>query len=326
MSRKPLYLTVFVLFASTCLWSQGSIGGSPGGGVRGGGGLGAGPSSMGGGSARGSAASSRTAAAPARGSIGRSSTPARTTAGAAQASTARRATASSQASVAAGGIGTAGARGGSSVVIVPGSNSIPSLGSSIPPLQRPGSLAVADARRDSAIFDFHRGRGGFQRRGGAFHALPVIVVPYAYGSYGAYDNPNVIVVDRDTQISAEHVVTVEPQKVAQARPPVEPKVVEVEPGKAESAKEGEESQVEVLRGESRLDLQEQQTLYLVALRSGVIHTSREHWLEGDTLHFITRQGTRQTAALETVDLDFTRQLNAERGLSFVLEVRPRSER
>ena len=185
---------------------------------------------------------------------------------------------------------------------------------------------MADARRDSAIFDFHRGRGGFQRRGGAFYALPIVVVPYAYGDYGnGYANPNVIVVDRDTQTSADHVVNVEPQKVAQARPPIEPKVVNVEPGKAESAKEGEESQVEVLRGGSRLDLQEQQTLYLVALRSGVIHTSREHWLEGDALHFITRQGTRQRAALEAVDLDFTRQLNAERGLPFVLEVRPRSE-
>jgi hypothetical protein len=185
---------------------------------------------------------------------------------------------------------------------------------------------VADARRDSAIFDFHRGRGGFQRRGGAFYALPVVVVPFAYGSYGAYDNPNVIVVDRDTQTSAEHVVTIEPQKAAQARPPVDPKIVDVEPGKAESVKEGEEAQVEVLRGGSRLDLQEQQTIYLVALRSGVIHTSREHWLEGDTFHFVTKQGSRQTAALETVDLDFTRQLNAERGLPFVLEVRPRSGR
>jgi hypothetical protein len=58
----------------------------------------------------------------------------------------------------------------------------------------------------------------------------------------------------------------------------------------------------------------------------MIHTSREHWLEGNTLHFVTKQGTRQTAGLETVDLDFTRQLNAERGLPFVLEVRPRSGR
>jgi hypothetical protein len=199
------------------------------------------------------------------------------------------------------------------------------MGSSIPPLERPGSLALADARRESAIFDYHHGRGGFQRRGGGFYARSVITVPYAY-DYGAYDNPNVIVVARDTQTSAEHVVAVEPQKAAQARPPVEPKIVDVEPGKAESAREGEEAQVEVLRGGSRLDLQEQQTIYLVALRSGVIHTSREHWLEGNTLHFITRQGTRQTAALEAVDLDFTRQLNAERGLPFVLEVRPRSER
>jgi hypothetical protein len=114
-------------------------------------------------------------------------------------------------------------------VIVPGSNSIPSLGPSIPPLDRPGS--AADARRDSAIFDFHRGRGGFQRRGGAFYDLPVVVVPYAYGGYGnGYGNPNVIVIDRDAQTSAENVVTVEPQKVAAARAPFEPKVVDVEPG------------------------------------------------------------------------------------------------
>jgi hypothetical protein len=324
MSRKPLYLTAFVLFASTGLWGQGSRGGSRGGGERGGG-LGAGPSSMGGGSARGNAAG-RIATGAARESSVRSGTRARPAAGAAQATTARRAAASSQVSVAAGGIGAARARGGSSVVIVPGSNSIPSMGGSIPPLERSGSLAVADARRDSAIFDFNRGRGGFQRRGGAFYSLPVVVVPYAYGAYGnAYDNPNVIVVDRDSQTSAGHVVTVEPQKAAQARPPIEPKVIDVTPGTPESGAKGEGAQVEVLRGESRLDLKEQQTIYLVALRSGVIYTSREHWLEGDALHFITKQGTRQTVPLEAVDLDFTRQLNAERGLPFVLEVRPRSE-
>jgi hypothetical protein len=57
----------------------------------------------------------------------------------------------------------------------------------------------------------------------------------------------------------------------------------------------------------------------------LIYAAREHWLLGDTLHFITVQGDHFVVSLAEVDLDMSVQLNRERGLKFVLEVRRRSE-
>jgi hypothetical protein len=208
----------------------------------------------------------------------------------------------------------------------PRSQSIPPLGPSIPPLEPgPAGERTASARRESVIFDFNHTQGRFLRRGGFFSSLPFVVVPYAYGGYAyASNDPNVIVVDRNTQTasSAEHVITVPPQSAAPPRPAPDPKVIEVQPGQPEGTAEAPAGDVKVLRGGSPQQLVEKQALYLIALKGGVIYTSREHWLEGETLHYITTQGAHQIAPLSDVDLDFTRQLNAERNMPFVLEVRP----
>lgn len=211
----------------------------------------------------------------------------------------------------------------------PHSQSIPPLGPSIPPLEQgPAGERTAAARRESVIFDFNRTQGRFLRRGGFFPSLPVVVVPYAFGGYEyAAGDPNVIVVERNTQTasSAEHVVTVPPQPSAPAKPAPEPKVIEVQPGQPEGTAEAPAGGVQVFRGGSPQRLEEKTAIYLVALKSGVIYTSREHWLEGETLRYITARGERRTAQISEVDLDLTRQLNAERNMPFVLEVRPASE-
>jgi hypothetical protein len=183
---------------------------------------------------------------------------------------------------------------------------------------------VAVARRESAIFDFSRAQGRFLRRGGFLPSLPVVVVPYAYGDYAyASGDPNVIVIDRNTQTasSVEHVVTVEPQRVAQAKPAAEAKIIEVQPGDPEHTAEAPTGDVKVFRGGLPQDFVEKAAFYLVAMKTGVIYTSGEHWLEGETLHYVTVKGVHRTAPLNDVDLDFTRQLNAERNMPFVLEMR-----
>lgn len=61
--------------------------------------------------------------------------------------------------------------------------------------------------------------------------------------------------------------------------------------------------------------------HLIALKSGNIYAASEHWLEGETLHYMTRDGHHNLASLAEVDLEFTAQLNNERGLVFAMEVR-----
>ena len=58
--------------------------------------------------------------------------------------------------------------------------------------------------------------------------------------------------------------------------------------------------------------------WLIAQRDHSIVAVADYWLEGSTLNFVTRDGTRGSLDLTTVDLPFTRQLNTERGLDFRL--------
>ena len=69
---------------------------------------------------------------------------------------------------------------------------------------------------------------------------------------------------------------------------------------------------------------DQPVLYLIALNSGTIYTSQEHWLEGNILHYITAKSAHNMTPLDDVDMNLTVQLNRERGLPFVIEVRKQS--
>jgi hypothetical protein len=64
--------------------------------------------------------------------------------------------------------------------------------------------------------------------------------------------------------------------------------------------------------------EETKKFYLIALRNYSIYTATEHWLEGDTLHYVTHYGVHNQASLDQVDLELTERLNRERGLDFRL--------
>ena len=202
------------------------------------------------------------------------------------------------------------------------------------------------SRRGGVIYDYNADRGGFFRRGGVFYSLPVIIVADAFGNYSQYyGSADIDVVGNGTQTSSNaNVETVAPPPLEEhpASAPPESKIVELPPPSATEENQTEESadersgeeqsetpqpqqEVEVLAAGSPVEFAERPTLYLVALKSGIIHTSQEHWLEGETLHYTTIKGEHWTAPLAEVDLDFTRQLNAERNLPFVLELRPPSQ-
>jgi hypothetical protein len=37
-----------------------------------------------------------------------------------------------------------------------------------------------------------------------------------------------------------------------------------------------------------------------------------YWVDGDMLHYVTRNGTRERASLNTIDRDFTELINRDR--------------
>ncbi|HZS51912.1 MAG TPA: hypothetical protein VFA54_13680 [Bryobacterales bacterium] len=61
-----------------------------------------------------------------------------------------------------------------------------------------------------------------------------------------------------------------------------------------------------------------QGYWLIALKDNTIIAATDYWLDGSTLHYVTRDGNNLTIPLDRVDLPFTRELNAERGAQFRL--------
>jgi hypothetical protein len=63
---------------------------------------------------------------------------------------------------------------------------------------------------------------------------------------------------------------------------------------------------------------------LLFLKNGWMYGLTDYWVEDDRLHYITSYGGENSVPLEQIDFDKTVQLNAERGVEFVLRAKPRS--
>ena len=113
--------------------------------------------------------------------------------------------------------------------------------------------------------------------------------PYAYGagSYdsGYYSNPNVTVVYPQTQAA-----------VAPSQP--------VRPSIQEYRDE---------YGQSR------EINYLIAFRDGTIRASIAYWVDGNTLHYVTRDHQERTVPLDSVDRSFSEKLNRDQRVPFHLQ-------
>ncbi len=59
-----------------------------------------------------------------------------------------------------------------------------------------------------------------------------------------------------------------------------------------------------------------QRYWLIALKDGTILAVKDYWLEGSRLRYTTVQGKEDSVEYSQVDLNFTTQLNRERGLEF----------
>jgi hypothetical protein len=60
------------------------------------------------------------------------------------------------------------------------------------------------------------------------------------------------------------------------------------------------------------------TVYLIAMKDHTIFPAVAYWVEGDTLNYITTEGSQNRASLALVDRDFSAQLNRERHVEFKL--------
>ena len=181
----------------------------------------------------------------------------------------------------------------------------------------------------------HRGGhfgGGYYGRYNPYiyYGLPIVYAPYGYTRYRrGYDYGESDFDDHDRQRrESGHVYRVDPETATESstqyvirvpsagqQEPVTGTVFEVHPdGLRPASPEAAGTAPEA--GSSP-----KATFHLIALRDGTINTSREHWLEKDALHYVTRDGVHNRVTVEDVDLDLTAQVNRERGLPFVLEVR-----
>jgi len=61
---------------------------------------------------------------------------------------------------------------------------------------------------------------------------------------------------------------------------------------------------------------EEPTIFLIAMKEGSIMPALAFWVEGDTLHYITRESSHNRISLDRIDREFSVKLNKERGLEF----------
>ena len=163
-------------------------------------------------------------------------------------------------------------------------------------------------------FDFDRGRG--------FGRFPFVVVPYGYGYSNSTRSERVVIIDHTTATRSNAVVDIVPARQPLAQPTVEPKVFEVRPEGPRPFESARGQSVEVSRVDDGRTTADEARVYLLAFKDETVVTSRQHWLEGDTMRFVTPKGKPRQIRLADVDLDLTARLNSERGLSFSLEVVP----
>ncbi len=110
--------------------------------------------------------------------------------------------------------------------------------------------------------------------------------PYAYGSYPAYSAPPAA------------VQPAQPQQTQPQQPQYQyqPQQQQYQP---QASASGAQSQY-----------------YLIALNDHSIHAATAYKVDGDQLHWIGLDGQEKQAAISTVDIRFSQQLNRDRHIDF----------
>jgi len=199
-----------------------------------------------------------------------------------------------------------------------------------PPAPRLGSL-IPNRGQYSGGYVSPPGRPNNPRGGGRDRT---VVVPYAYPVYlndnGGYNNPpqqplTVVVPPQQQNVPTVIInqtfapAVPEPgDDEAQGQPQPQPESqssvriykTPVRPATPEPAKAPREAAPD-----------DRATIYLIAYKDGSIHSAIGYWTEGDTLHYVTQQGTVNRISLDQVDKPLSDQLNSERKVDFQIKAK-----
>jgi hypothetical protein len=63
-------------------------------------------------------------------------------------------------------------------------------------------------------------------------------------------------------------------------------------------------------------------IFLIAMKDHTIFAASAYWVEGGMLHYITTQGSHNSASLDLVDREFSERLNTDRRVEFKLPAQP----
>ncbi len=213
------------------------------------------------------------------------------------------------------GFRTYGSPSGFGNILFPGTGTAPPL---VNPYLRPGPtfaqrLGATVAGHPSSLI---LGRPGARR------ALPV-VIPYAVPVWTGYpygypppppEYSPVTVVNQPPQQPA---VIINQYYSAETAKPVVREYKQGElPEPASSSLRSFQAPVPSHPEPARRD--PQPTIYLIAYKDQTIYPALAYWVEGDTLHYITPQGSHNRASLELIDREFSERLNRERNVEFTL--------
>jgi hypothetical protein len=222
-----------------------------------------------------------------------------------------------------------GSRSGFGNILYPGTGHAPSLGvprlSVVTPRLSVGATTHAQ-RLGQVVAGTYRGShfgGGYSHRGAggrtAAYAVPVFVGGYGYGyGYGYAPPPEPVYVPEPQQAPPTVIINqyfspdtanavVHDYTSSDLPQPALKSYQAPVPPPSKPAPTADESRA---------------TIHLIAYKDQTIYPAVGYWIEGETLNYITLQGTLNRASLELIDKEFSEQLNRERGVEFSLDPAP----
>jgi hypothetical protein len=170
------------------------------------------------------------------------------------------------------------------------------------------------------------GRGGYGGGRTVIVPYPVLAAPayYPYGYGYGYDQPVMVQPDAGYMQQQQPPVVIINQNYKPDT--IAPVVREYnnlpQPGGAAAEQQQPQQQESTLkvyenRTGPRAALEEEKpTIFLIAMKEGNIMPALAFWVEGDTLHYITRESSHNKISLDRIDREFSVRLNKERGLEF----------
>jgi hypothetical protein len=214
-----------------------------------------------------------------------------------------------------GGGNTYGSKSGFGNVVFPGTGHAPNTA--------PGVGIISNPRFGAGLGATVGGYPGYNGAARGRGRAPVVYVPYGYpvftGGYGyGYDQQQPVMVYPQQQGQQAPTVIINQNFTPETAHPVVREYSQ-EPG-SDSIRIYEPPPP---RAVTSAPAEPEQKIFLIAFKDHTIYSAMAYWVEGDTLHYVTTQGTHNQASLDMIDRDFTDRLNRERNVDMRLPQNPK---